>query len=297
MIIITATTTPALATNKPWPMTLRSQMTRLANVGYRIGRASAPLCLKTAAGTGMTLDFLEAYDTRDRPAISALLEMTDAPQVAAVALGSPAATAGIEPGDEILAIDSIPIAQLRAESVDTSLLADQLEQRLAATPKGGLIRLGVKRDGRVFDAEVTPLPVCSARFVIKTGPSIAAFSDGDNVAISARLIAFTTNDDELALIAGHETGHIINRDGKARDLDDRRRMEDRADTMGVRLARCAGYDPEKGLGFWARRDAGDLLHALRSPTHRSRKARVELMRKEAGSVRCPPSPAFALAIH
>lgn len=65
-------------------------------------------------------------------------------------------------------------------------------------------------------------------------------------------------------------------------------MEDRADLMGVRLSYCAGYDPVNAQAFWLRRDAQDWLRFLRDPTHRSRKARVALMREEARHLECPP---------
>lgn len=289
-----AMTAPAFAAeNAPWPVTLRSQITRLTDVGYRIGVVAAPLCPSTMAGTGMALDYLEAYDARDRAAIAALLHMTDAPQIAAVAPNSPAEAAGVKAGDEVLAIGATPVADLLAASSDTSLFADELEKRIAATPAKQDIELRLRRAGRVFSARIAPRPICAARYVIKTNAGMAAFSDGANVAISSAMIAFTQNDDELALIAAHETGHIVNRDGKASGLRMRRRMEDRADLMSVRLTHCAGYDLDKAFEFWARRDAQDWLGFLRSPTHRSRKSRVELMRAEAQDLSCPPTAAYA----
>lgn len=292
-LILADASTPAIAATTPWPLTLRSQIQRLTDVGYRIGLVAAPLCPSTVAGTGISLDYIEAYDTGDRAAVSALLKMTDMPQISAVAPESPADAAGVRPGDELVAIGQMTIAQLRRESTDTSLFADELEQRLAAAPQNLPLRLLILRNGRRLEMEITPQPVCAARYIMKTGAGLTAFSDGKNVAVSNKLIAFTKSNDELALIAAHETGHVINRDGEASGLRERRQMEDRADVMGVRLSYCAGYDPEKAFEFWFRRDAKDWARFLRSPSHRSRKSRVELMRRETQEISCPPSTTYA----
>lgn len=276
------------ADTEPWPLTLRVQMARLTRVGYRIGVVATPLCPSTSAGTGMGLDYLESYPSADRVNVAAVLRMTAFPQVAAVAPNSPADAAGVKPGDDIISIDGIDVAQLIALSPDTSLFADELEQRLAATPKGFEIRLGLQRNGEKLTVKLEPHPICSTRLVLKTGLGITAFSDGVNVAISSKLVAFANNDDELALIAAHEVAHVINLDGKAGSLGARRRMEDRADALGVRIMACAAYDPERSFNFWRRRDATDWLRMFRDPTHRSRKSRVELMRKESSNVSCPP---------
>jgi hypothetical protein len=280
--------------SQPWPLVLRLQMKRMADVGFRIGVTAGPLCPSRAAGTGIAVDYIESYELRDRPTIAALLGMTEAPQVAAVAAGSPAEAAGVMPGDELIEIGGIAVARLRTASSDKPLFADELEQFLAGMPVEQRVKLSLRRHERVFQVEVMPRPICSARFVIKTGSEMAAFSDGINVAISSKMIQFASNDDELALIAAHETGHIINRDREAKSLSERRQMEDRADVMSVRLSKCAGYRPDEGFQFWLRRDAQDWLGFLRSPTHRSRKARVELMRRETGVVVCPPLPAYVL---
>jgi Zn-dependent protease with chaperone function len=269
-----------------WPVILRSQMARLNDVGYRLGVVAAPLCPATFGGTGISFDYIEAYEPKDRPAISALLHMMNGVQVASVARGSPAELAGIRPGDDLAAIDGESIDALRAASADPSLFADEVDQYLAAKGSGKAVKIALMREGKTFVVQVMPRPICGARFVIKTSAGITAFSDGNNVAVSSKLIGFTRSDDELALIVAHEIGHIINRDGKAGSLNERRRMEDQADLLGVSLIRCAGYDPEKSFQFWQRRDASDWLRMFRDPTHRSRKSRVELMRREASGTSC-----------
>lgn len=264
-------------------------MDRLADVGFRLNLAAAPLCSTSAAGTGIVLDHIEAYSPADRDAVRALLSMTDAPQIAALAMNSPASRAGTRVGDDILAIDGQLTSDLLAASPDRSIFADELETRLALTPPGRMIHLLLRRDSRSFEVEIAPVRTCSARFVIKTDKGFDAFSDGKNVALSRKLIDFARNDDELALIAGHELGHIVNKDGDAHSLGERRNMEDRADLLGADLARCAGYDLQAGVEFWLRRGRQDPFRMFRAPTHRKPEDRVALMREKAMTGPCPPN--------
>ena len=273
----------------PWPVVLRKQMARITDVGFRLDRAATPLCPSTISGTGLTIDHIGAYDARDQRAVAQLLGLSQAPQIAAVATSSPADLAGVRAGDDLIAIDGIETGKLLAATADHSLFSDALEERLGATPSGQKIHLRLRHDGQERDVTLQPIQICGARYVIKTGDGIEAFSDSKNVAISSNLIKFARNDDELALVAGHELGHVINRDDEAKSLGERRSMEDRADLLGAGLARCAGYDPMRGVEFWLRYNAQDWLRLFRSPSHRSPKSRVELMRRDAMAGPCPPT--------
>lgn len=268
-------------------------MARIAQVGYRLDLAALPLCASSAAGTGITVDYIGAYAKADRPTIAAMLGLHEAPQVASVVAGSAAARAGVRPGDDILAIDGTSTTGLLDSLADPGLLADEIETRLAATPAATPVTLTLQRNETPLKVTFVPERVCSARFVVKTGKGLTAFGDGKNVAIAAKMIAFTRNDDELAVIAGHELAHIVNRDGKASGISGRRHMEDRADLLGAGLARCAGYDLPKGLAVWDRYNKQDVLRFLRDPTHRSVPARLELIRSQAMTGNCPPDVGLA----
>jgi len=92
-------------------------------------------------------------------------------------------------------------------------------------------------------------------------------------------------------LAGHELGHIIHRDGKARSLEDRRAMEDRADEAGAHLARCAGYDVAAALAFWERFANRRKLAFLYGPTHRQPRDRAARMAAFIAADRCDAEPA------
>lgn len=286
--VLTLALAPLTAGAQEWPTNLRSQMIRMASVGYQLSLAAAPLCSTKGAQTGLLIDDLAAYDPQDRPLVSRLLGLSDLPQIAGVAPGSPAARAGIKAGDEIVAIGGQAVSAIQAASRTPDLVADELDERLSATPAGAVVHLDLKRGGHPVSADLHPVEGCAARFVVKTDKGIEAFSDTRNVGLGAKLIAFTQSDDELALVAGHELAHIIYRDASTRSGLRQRDKEDRADVLGASLARCAGYDIRRALAFWPRYNQQDWLRFFRDPTHRSVKGRVGLIESRALTGPCPP---------
>lgn len=273
----------------PWPLILREQMVRLADVGYRLSGAALSLCPVDAARTGLLIDYAGAYPKADRPAISQMLGLSDLPQIAAVVPGSAAAEAGLRAGDDIVSLDGTAATALAAGDGDPALLADKIEERLAGTARNTPVALVVRRAGAQVSVTMHPDRGCSARFIIDTGKGMSGFSDPDNVGLGYDLVQFTRTDDELALIAGHELAHVVNRDATVKSGLSQRSKEDRADVLGASLARCAGYDLDKALAFWPRYKKQDWLRFLRDPTHRSADARIALIRAQAMTGDCPPA--------
>lgn len=271
-----------------WPAALRAQLVRMTDVGYRLSTTAATLCTEKSGQTGLLIDHIAAYGTSDQAAVRTALGLTDRPQVAAVAPGSPAAKAGVLPGDDILAIDGRDTATILAQSAAPQLIADEIEEQLASAAPGQPLHLDLRRAGRSLSAELLPAEGCAARFIVKTGKGIEAFSDAQNVGLGIKLVAFTGSDDELALVAGHELAHIIYHDATTKSGLGQRAKEDRADVLGASLARCAGYDVERGLAFWPRYKKQDWLRFFRDPSHRSPDARVALIRANSVSGPCPP---------
>ncbi|QVM83717.1 M48 family metallopeptidase [Novosphingobium decolorationis] len=257
---------------------------------FRLREAATPLCRRTNSATGLVIDYLEAYDPGARAEVAAATGMGDLPQIAGVVPGSPAEKAGVKAGDTLVRLNGTPLKQLIAESADRRLFAEELLDRIAQLPASEMITLDLRRGDSSITATLSPSQSCATRFVLSDSGGLA-HTDGTNVAIEADLLRHAANDDELALVAAHELAHIVAGDGKASGLNDRRRMEDRADILGADLARCAGYDAVRALDFWKRYNDKDWLRWLRSPSHRNVPERIRRMHDHlvATPSACPPA--------
>lgn len=223
--------------------------------------------------------------------------MSDFPQVAAVAPGSPADKAGIRPGDELLALDGAGTDALYRRMDDPRLLADEIVEQIASRPTGPPVTLRLRRGMAVTRMHVRPVSICSARAILMTDRSVDAYSDERNMAITTAMAEFAIGDDELALILGHELAHVIFRDRKDAPLARRRAMEDRADLFGAALAHCAGYNVVRAADFWPRYGKRDGTGWSLLPTHRSPGERARRILATVNSLACPVSlpPAAAPA--
>jgi predicted Zn-dependent protease len=85
--------------------------------------------------------------------------------------------------------------------------------------------------------------------------------------MTTAVLDFTRNDDEIAVVVGHELAHnILNHPsrlnsekvprgflrGIGRNADKVRATEEEADALGIRLVRAAGYDASAAIPFWRR---------------------------------------------
>ncbi len=75
--------------------------------------------------------------------------------------------------------------------------------------------------------------------------TINAWTDGLNITITTGILKVMENEDELAMVLGHEMAHYINHDVNHDDLDSRN-VEAHADKLGAFIMMRAGFDVCKG---------------------------------------------------
>ena len=104
------------------------------------------------------------------------------------------------------------------------------------------------------------------------------------------MLAFLRNDDELAIVLGHELAHQILGHPPMRDADgllaafginagEIWRREAEADRLGLRLAAAAGYDLSAAIPFWRRYLRKYDWYPQLFRSHPSLKAREKIVRE------------------
>lgn len=290
-LLVVFSPAPAQEPDTSWPVAVRADIARLGAAEFALRSAAGLSCRSQDIASGIKLDYIGAYAPEHRDIVRRSTGLGEEAQIVAVAPASPAAQAGLLPGDEIIAVSGTSFADMAAKSRNPGLLPDEVENLLARTAEGHEIVLDVRRNGVPHTFRFRGRRLCAARFYLKTDEGMSAYGDERNVAIGRKFLDFARNDDELAILAGHELAHIVAQDDATNNLRTRRAMEDRADLLGADLARCAGYDMSKGLELWRRVDERDWLKWLRAPSHRRASERIRRIEDHLrrGSPVCPPA--------
>ncbi len=269
---------------------------RLLSIGWRLARANAPLCRRTQSAIGLMLRDIRS-DARPNLA-RAVLGIAGNLAVQAVAIGSPAAAAGLRGGDEVLAIDGAADTFAGGGSGDSLVaLHARIDAMLAS--QGSLNFTLSRQGGPARTVTIAGETACRSRFVLQRWGQ-AAQADGTTVRIAVRLLAETAADDEAAAMVAHELahnilGHRLRINAQGRNYLTVRRGEREADRLAPWLMANAGYDPAAAPRFiaaWGKRHDPGIT---RAPTHDSYRDRMTAIAGEltliaaARTAHSPPS--------
>ncbi len=276
---------------------------RVHAVGYRLVSANAAYCQETVPHLGLLLHDLNQYGNKD----AARLAHGFASNIAinAVAPGSPAAAAGLQVGDDLIAIDENLLENM---AVDDKIFANEKPEyrRIAAiktmlmeTAVDGSAKLSIMRDGLGQDITLTPRRTCASQFQIRVSKSRDASADGKIVSISSTLAEYVLDEDELAAITAHELAHNLlkHRDRLNAQKVNRgffgqfgksagriKAIEIEADRLSVWLMANASYDPQAAIRFWTRYGKQHGKGIFSASTHYRWKKRVKLFEEEIGKM-------------
>lgn len=234
---------------------------RLMQVARPVLKANAELCPKTHQDIGVMMHTVKTYPKALRPAAKRELGAKDKPSVRLVTRGSPAHIAGIKVGDQFMDGDG-EIITPRSKAFQSQLKNDGI--------------ISVSRGMTEKALTVRPDVSCDYKVRLAQTSTINAYADGKNITMTAGMMNFVKNDDELALIIGHELGH--NTMGHIRKIVSNiilsvggtrytRPFESEADYVGMYYMVRAGYSPDGVEDFWRRLAVTNPKYVARDKTH------------------------------
>jgi len=168
---------------------------RVESIGYRLLRDNVDACgdmMQGRIGAAIYRSGDVARPYRDAVAFFWGIK-DDVAKVVSVAPESPAESAGLKIGDEVVALNGRPMSWTNTLYV--------------ASFRGDPVRITVVRDGKQEEIAVSPVRTCRFLLEMKEDPVINAFANGDMIMVNSGLVKFTRTDDELALVLGHELAH------------------------------------------------------------------------------------------
>lgn len=261
---------------------------RLMRVSAPIMKANMELCRKTRFDIGATTHNLRSYSKRMRPAAAREFGATEEMTIYNVRSGSPADKAGLRRGDILLSPTQKPM------SVYSKRFQTVLEESANA--------LRVKRGDDVFTVSVEPEKICNYPVKLSQTSTINAYANGKTITMTAGMMNFVKDDNELALIIGHELGH--NTMGHIRKIVTNmilslggtrytRPFESEADYVGMYYMVRAGYNPSNVEDVWRRLAVSNpksVARAKTHPTYPNRYLRIAAAREEMRTKKAAGQP-------
>lgn len=267
---------------------LQADDTRLLSIAWRITTTNAQFCSEPQMAVGLLP--LDASSFNKPEDIRAALGISGQFAVQAVAAGSPAALAELQPGEELISLDGVRFADLEAVPAGSFTRLNTLQTRMESLlAEKGSLELEVQRPGgEVRQVTLRGVPACRSRVELLTDGNEAA-ADGERIIISRRFLALARSDDEASFFVGHELAHNILRhrallDKAGRQSQNVRATERAADGLAMWLLANAGYDlhpPTEFMERWGKRQANLVFH---NSTHDHWRSRLGLLQAQMAAI-------------
>ena len=275
---------PAQAAREDASLTkLQARDRQLFATGWRLATANAPFCEGAAPKLGLSV--LDAGGFGDSAAVRAKLGLAGDLAAGAIAPESPAAKAGLQVNDTLIALNGTNlVAQFPRAKPAWQRLIDVTAAFDAAAATGPVTVTYRHGESSPQTVTVSGIPACPTRFEVLDSGS-AAKAEGTRVIFGVSFPGFDYPEAEFAAAVAHEfahnlLGHRKLLDARGRSLGNVRLTEREADRLMPWLLANAGYDPNAALTFmqrWGPRHDGGLF---RNRNHEGWDERAEAIAAE-----------------
>ena len=178
---------------------------RLVDVAFPLFKENAPLCDPLVRGEkGLLITNKYHYeDEAEREIYAEAYNLGEYHQIFIVPKGSPAEKAGLLTGDSIVAINGQTLDAQKLSKEDLLKLVNPEEDN--ETP----VTLTIRRGDETMEKELIPETYCKSNAVVLPVDTVNALTNGEQIYVTYGLLRFVDNDDELAVVLGHELAHIV----------------------------------------------------------------------------------------
>lgn len=297
---------------------LVAQQARLYRVAAPLLVSNPSLCRHSARNLlGFTAKNRYSYSSEFIDAAHNVLGLDDQLQVVDVMAGSGAATAGVQSGDKLVAVNGIPVPQgANAEHQAGAILGPEIAEHMS-------ISLTVNRNGTDMTMKVPLTHACA--FLVLSGKTdqINTYADGVRVMVTNGMMNAAKSDEELAYVLANEMAHNVlghpnkshTHDSVAKIIENLSRLhpdlpdptatslkpstaeqEIAADRLGLYMSARAGFGVANANAFWSHLAQEDQLsdYGAYAATHSLNTARLNAITRVANEIKAKQSAKKAL---
>lgn len=242
---------------------LSDKVARLMNIGWPVIEQNTELCTRIRPAIGVKTHNYRSYGKTLKLASQNVLGAQVKPSILHIVPGSPADKAGLRIGDILLSPSNKAVRETHKS------FWQQLRPNQPVT-------INIERGGARQTVQISATEICHYKLRLRPSLAINAYADGRNITVTSGMINFTANDDELAMIIGHELAHnsmghirkiIGNRILSGNATRFTRPFESEADYVGLYYQVRAGYSPDNVEDFWRRLSAVNPKGVARAKSH------------------------------
>ena len=183
------------------------QYNRVHSVIFRINSANADLCDNKNVGLGFMYTNMYAIGGENVAHYPSELNIYSDLSVIAVAKNSPADKGGLKIGDKIKFVNGIRAKVGQGAVEYTNKKISEYLNLNKNNFELTILRVGSDLKFYPHTISMKPVEVCNYPLVFIPDPKVNAFADGNRIIITQGIAEYTNNDNELALVVGHELAH------------------------------------------------------------------------------------------
>lgn len=176
---------------------------RLSELSHKILTGAVSLCGEKKRNIlGLSIWNRQSMKKEWREAAANLYGVSNVVKVSNVISGSPAAKAGMEPGDVLTAIEDWP---LPVGDGAVKKAREKLKELLEKNKDS--ISIYLVQEGKQRTVSVEAVSACDYPAILEPTDIVNAFADGKNIIVTRGMMEFARNDKELSLVLSHELAH------------------------------------------------------------------------------------------